>query len=181
MNWNCSNSILDEALIQQVTIAAMEEPSEDDLEHIKYYLESEDMGPKALTGEDCGTWGTVLDPNRRAPDLISLRPPGQMDAFSRWFTKKAVEKFLETGLYRRFSSKVHGQSGYKESSLLTITHFITSIVASMLPILSITVLWNVKSAQARLGIVACFTLLLTVCLTVLTNASRTEVFAMTNA
>jgi hypothetical protein len=78
-------------------------------------------------------------------------------------------------------SPVHGVVGYEETIIYRITYWITSILASLILILSIVVLYLVHSTPARLGTIAAFNILVSVCLMALTNAKRTEVFAITAA
>lgn len=78
-------------------------------------------------------------------------------------------------------SKVHGVVGYEELSILRMTYWLTSILASLLPIASIVILYCVRSMPARLGIIAGFNVFLSVCLIGLANAKRSEVFAVTAA
>ena len=75
----------------------------------------------------------------------------------------------------------HGVIGYEDTTVFKITYWITSIVASLIPILSIVILYKVKSMKARLGIIAGFNVLISMCLSGLTNAKRSEIFAITAA
>jgi len=63
----------------------------------------------------------------------------------------------------------------------------TSIVASMLPIASIVVLVVLSprpldhTLRGQIGTIAAFNVLISMCLTLLTDAKRTDVFAVTAA
>lgn len=78
-------------------------------------------------------------------------------------------------------SPIHGVIGYEDSTIYYITYWITSILASLIPIASIVLLYCVNSMRARLGIIAAFNVLVSICLMGLTNAKRVEVFAITAA
>lgn len=78
-------------------------------------------------------------------------------------------------------SKIHGSIGYEDSTIYRITYWFTSILASLIPIASIAVLYQVQSMSARLGIIAAFNVSLSICLMGLANAKRAEVFAITAA
>lgn len=87
--------------------------------------------------------------------------------------------FACNGYRRRKPDKVSGIVSYNGSKLLRITYYITSALASLLLVLSISILWLVYSMPARLGIITGFNVLISLCLTTLTTASRAEVFAVT--
>lgn len=156
----------------------MEEPSPYDVDYLQRYLQTEDMGPNALSGRDRFIWGTFEKPLEKAPDLVTIRPANQEDSFSKWFTNKGIEKFFETRWSTRKPALGSNVPMYKTSSLLKITRWITSVLASMLPIVAITVLFLVESPPARLGIIAAFNLFLSVLLVGFTKATRAEVFSV---
>ncbi|KAL1643913.1 hypothetical protein SLS58_004588 [Diplodia intermedia] len=171
------------ALIQQKEILAMKGPSEFDRDFIRRFLASKNEGLNfALTGADLGVWGSVDQPKDCAKDLVALCPRHDEDRFSKWVTGKGITKFFHLGGARfRKRSPIHGFVGYEESDLLRITYNITTILASVLPIAAIAVLAYVQSMKAKLGIIAAFNVVLSVCLTVLTKAKRTDVFAVAAA
>jgi hypothetical protein len=171
---------IDAALIQQAAVNALEQPCKGDIADLQAYLETPEMGPMALLGPDSTTWGTINTPHERASDLISLVPSQKQDSFSEWFVEKAMRFFFAcNGHGRRRPDRVSGMVSYKGSKLLRITYYITSALASLLPVLSISILWLVQSMPARLGIIAGFNVLISLCLNALTTASRAEVFAVT--
>jgi hypothetical protein len=134
------------------------------------------MGPLILKGKDAKVWGSYSKRHSYKPDLVTLKPRAKKDTFSVWATENATR-------FTRFMkpSPVHGVVGYEETIIYRITYWITSILASLILILSIVVLYLVHSTPARLGTIAAFNILVSVCLMALTNAKRTEVFAITAA
>lgn len=70
---------------------------------------------------------------------------------------------------------------YEESTIVMVTNIIGTVLSSLLPILSIIVLYFVKNTLTRLGIVVIFTTLFSATLTIFTSARRVEVFASTAA
>lgn len=174
--------IVDEALIQQSVIHRFPEPDKWDLNYIQHFLATKDMGPLALIGDDATIWGSTLAPDSHSPDLVALKPRQKEDAFSKWVTENAIISLFRCGCARfKKPSKVHGVVGYEDSNIFKITFWITSVLASLIPIASIVVLYCVHSVEARLGIIAAFNLLLSACLVGFTNARRTDVFAVTAA
>lgn len=161
----------------------MKSPKDFDMSFIRKYIASKDEGLAfALAGLDSEVWGSVKSPESCAKDLVTLRPRHDEDGFSKWVTGKGISKFFGLGGARfRKKSPVHGFVSYEESDLLRITYNITTVLASALPIAAIAVLVYVQSMKAKLGIIAVFNIVLSLCLTVLTTAKRTEVFAVVAA
>ncbi|OCL08141.1 hypothetical protein AOQ84DRAFT_293747 [Glonium stellatum] len=166
----------------QSFLTSMPEPSNCDLEHIQCYMESRDMGPLIMTGPDADIWGSVAVPESRVPDLIALQARHSEDPFSRWVTGTGMKIFFRCGGHRwRKPSPVHGRIIYLNNKLLRITYWITSIIASILPVSSIVILYCVKSMLARLAIIAGFNIIVSLCLLSFTDAKRSEAFAVTAA
>jgi hypothetical protein len=172
----------DQALVHQSTVLNYPNPGKWDLHHIQDYLQSPEMGPLALCGEDATIWGSVLDRKSHKPDLVALRPRAKKDAFSEWAAENTIFNLFKCGCVRFMKpSRVHGTVGYEDTTIYRITYWITSILASLIPIASIVVLYFVDSMPARLGIIAMFNVLVSVCLMAFANAKRAEVFAVTAA
>jgi drug/metabolite transporter (DMT)-like permease len=69
----------------------------------------------------------------------------------------------------------------KEDRVFKLTMWITSLIASMMPVISIAILIKMKELNSRLGVIAAFNALLSVCLIMFTDAKRTDVFSVTAA
>lgn len=140
-----------------------------------------------LTGTDALIWGTVqgrMSPSHVRPslDLITLRPRPKGESSSHSALEKMIAYIFQCGFARFTSSvSVHRVTGYRDMSVGRVTHWMTSIIASLIPIASIVILYVVHSVPARLGIIAAFNVLVSVCLSGLTNAKRSEIFAVTAA
>lgn len=140
------------------------------------------MGPLALAGDDAPIWGSTKEPKSFCPDLITLRPRHNEDTFSRWITERAIIKLFKCGCHRLMKvSRIHGVPGFKDSTLLQVTFWITTVIASLLPIASISVLYYVHSMLARLAIIATFNVVVSLCLMAFTTAKRLDVFAVAAA
>jgi len=139
------------------------------------------MGPLALIGNDRDIWGSVQNPKDHRYDLITLKARQQEDAFSRLVSENAVHLF-KCGL-KRFKPLFlkRGLVGYEDSTVKKITRWISNVMASLMPILSILVLHSISSPQARLGAMVGFNFLVSACLSAFTNAKRAEVFAVAAA
>lgn len=171
----------DEALIQQHKLHQIPDPTHFDLMDIHNLLWSDAMGAGAMRGSDVNIYGHGDDPELHAIDLAGLCPRGKQDVFSQWISENAIH-FFKCGLGRlNKANKQLGSNVYYDSTVLKVTGWITSIIASLLPIASILVLINVHTLKAKLFTVAAFDVLLSVCLTVFTDAKRSDVFAVTAA
>jgi hypothetical protein len=160
----------------------MSEPKENVLEDLQDYLASPQGIDQVFDGLDALTWGTKMERNERAVDLVTILPSQQQDYFSDLFLTFILRIFFACGGHRfRKPHKVNGMILYKKSKILRITLWITSVLASVLPITSIVVLYFVTSTPAKLGIIAAFNILLSMCLATFTTASRSDIFAITAA
>ncbi|KAH7371655.1 hypothetical protein BKA66DRAFT_590642 [Pyrenochaeta sp. MPI-SDFR-AT-0127] len=168
-------------LIQSM-ILKYPKPGKWDLHHLQNYLQTPEMGPLALTGDDATVWGSMADRKSHAPDVVALCPRAKKDAFSVWAAESTILNLLRCGCARFMKpSRVHGVVGYEDNTIYRITYWITSVLASLIPIASIVVLYRVQSMPAKLGIIAAFNVLVSICLMGFANAKRAEVFAVTAA
>jgi hypothetical protein len=68
-----------------------------------------------------------------------------------------------------------------EKTVHSFTAMIATMLSSLLPIVSIVVLYFVHSSPSRLGIIAGFTAVFSLAISLVTNATRVENFAATAA
>ncbi|TID16889.1 hypothetical protein E2P81_ATG09446 [Venturia nashicola] len=118
-----------------------------------------------------------------ANDVVGLRDHDEQDSFSTFLEQKALQWFPRH-IVSRFSEsaqKKNKLSTYKSRTALRVTALTTTIVACSLPILSISVLYPLKSMKGRQGAIAGFNVLLSVCLGVFTTAKRVEKSGVTAA
>ena len=169
-------------MVQQAKMLEYPEPTAWDLQHLQDYLGSPEMGTRAMIGDDSLIWGLKSKNIPHKPDLIALRPRARKDAFSMWLSESALFNIFKCGCYRFMkASPIHGAIGYEDNTIYRITYWFTSILASLIPIASIVVLYRVQSMNARLGIIAGFNVLLSMCLMGFAGAKRSDVFAITAA
>jgi hypothetical protein len=174
----------DEALKLQSELANMSHPSRSDVQHLQAYMETREMGPLTLQGPDADIWGSSSGECHIAPvpDLVALQGRHNEDPFSKWITSTGMKMFFWFGCGRwRKASGRSGLVGYPEATLLRITRWISSIVASLLPVMSIAILYCVSSMLARLAIIAAFNFSVAIFLLGFTKAKTGEVFAVAAA
>jgi hypothetical protein len=176
-----SNTTADKMLLQTAQMNRIADPDRFDLTNMQNYLFSDEMGAGAMVGSDSLTWGQPSDRAAHAPDLLGLCARTTSDSFSRIVAENTV-CFFRFGLGRLAPKDRHiGHEGYHDATVLRATLWITSFVASLLPILSIIVLIHLETLKAKLWTIAGFNVLISFCLNMFTEASRKDAFAVTAA
>ncbi|KAI1409167.1 hypothetical protein F5Y13DRAFT_170938 [Hypoxylon sp. FL1857] len=190
-----------EALLQQVYISRLDGPNSLDLEFLRSWFERPSMGCFPIRGLDYNAWEQRLE-----NDLVAIKPRVPPDPLSRWITNTIFPLYHRVFGFRfhvrkvlRPSSKLcpadnqltsknadstgvgDGLYTYEESLLGSVVNIITTVVAAVLPLLSIVILYVVNSDATRLGIIVVFSACFALVLAVMTNARRIEVFAATAA
>jgi hypothetical protein len=161
-------------LIQQATILQnMKEPKAPDLTEIQNFISSDRMKP--FLGPDREIWGSFLEPENHSKDLVVLRGRNDTHAFSRKIGTRAIHWIRKYGGKRWKEVTVHGDT------IAQIAFWVTSSIASILPVMSIIILANTNSLHGRLAIIAASNVLTSVSLLYFTDARRIDVFAITAA
>lgn len=161
------------------------DPDKWDLENLQDFLGTARMdgnGSFPFLGEDAQTWGSTLDRKSHSLDLVGLCPRSKDDPFSEWVAKNAIRWLF--GCYGdrlKKPSRIHGVVVCNDLTVFRITYWITSILASLVPITSIVALYNIGSMPRRLLVIGVFNVVLSVCLIAFTSAKRVEIFAVTAA
>ncbi|KAF2627697.1 hypothetical protein BU25DRAFT_310050, partial [Macroventuria anomochaeta] len=149
-----------------------DKPSDRVLEAYKEFLKGTALGATQENPLDliAGRASEFLDSKI---DLVTLQKPLETDHLSRllrdhWLLKKRdATNFLDrTALYRN-------------SHIVRTVATLDLILATVLRVAAIVTLYLVSSPEAKLGLVAMFTLLSAASVALCTNAKRAEVFAAT--
>lgn len=154
------------------------------------------MGNYPLIGRDRNSWS-----DQNEGDFIALCARHEEDVFSKWFIDKVIPWFHNIA-GKRFkvqlapitqscvltasqqtlpTEPLSEISQYSESHLQTGISILATVVASLLPLVSIIVLNFVSPVNARLGIITIFTALFAFFLALLTQGRRVEIFAAASA
>jgi hypothetical protein len=167
-------TIIDETLLLQSQITNLRRPSDRVLNAIRDYTSGEAY-KTANTSALPIISGLAKDFLADKTDLIALRRGNEEDYLSRllqdnWAFQKrdTVDPIDRTTMYK------------KEYVVRTVT-VISMISAAVLLIAAIISLHSVSSDNAKLGLVAMYTVLFALSVATLTNARRAEVFASTAA
>ena len=141
------------------------------------------MGNWSLLGQDSDTWGSVSNPESHAPDLFTFRVRHDADPFSEWVARQFIVWF-HNWIGHRFHKIGDPDTGiiyYDDEKLLRLTYFVTTVSASLIPIISVIALYYVESVLARLSLVAVFMFLFATNLTYFASAKRIDIFVATAA
>jgi hypothetical protein len=138
------------------------------------------MGSFPLYGLDRTSWDKIHE-----RDLVTLWPRKASDPFSQWFTHTVMPFFhhLVGVKFRRSVSKDLGDElyEYSDATLRMIARATSTVIASILPLLSVVGLYFVKATGLRLGIIVLLSACFSLALSLMTNARKIELFAATSA
>jgi hypothetical protein len=138
------------------------------------------MGNLPITSDDREAWGTETE-----HDLVSVRDTMDADSFTVWVSEWLVPSFHWV-IGKHFKESVSwdpasGISWYSDTHVKVVLGVLGTVISSLFPVVSIVALYFVNAVPARLGIVAAFTAVFSLCLALMTRARRVEVFAATTA
>jgi hypothetical protein len=159
----------------------MKEPSKTDMDDIQNFPACDHMN-SVLFGMDYAVWGSILKPKDYDKELVVLRSRKGTDIFSRWLGSHALKYITTLGCarYKKVNAK-YGTIATKDANVYKFTFACTSIIASLLPVLSIIALVLLDNMKKRIAIIAAFNVAISALLTMFTEAKRTDVFAVTAA
>jgi hypothetical protein len=178
--YSCTNDIY-EALHHQARIHQLPEPDRFDIRDIQNFMSCDEMA-LPLTGRDRYTYGSFLNLDSYCKDsLVTLRARARTDAFSSKLSEHAItvmDFFKRVFTKRRNDPSVNQVTeGYHDTTVSKVTSWLTSVIASAIPVFSIIALVNIPTLKRRLAAIAGFN----VCLVFFTEVRRIDVFSITAA
>jgi VIT1/CCC1 family predicted Fe2+/Mn2+ transporter len=142
----------------------MAAPSDCDLNSIRDHRALRKGDPTSIVDKIANTWGTKTDPRVPIPDLVALQPRDYEDLFLEWLMNGLTDMIISNGGHQgRLPAYGTDYVVLGEGRPRRIAQFISNILASMVPVLAIVILYNVKSMAARLALIAVFTAIFTIC------------------
>ena len=166
--------MLDKALQAQAWLQSLERPPKNVLETMRNVLEWDDDLRSSISKIDV----EYLD-SKYSQDTISLTASPNRDTFSRflavrlgWIFLSSEEKqeALRTGLAVFSDDRVH-----------KTTRVVAVVLASILPVLSIVILYYVRPTNIRIGLIIVFSTLFSAVVALVSDARNVEVMAATAA
>lgn len=138
------------------------------------------MGNFPLRGPDQHSWSI-----EHTYDLLATARRESSDPFSRWLSDSFIPAFHNC-FGKRFKKPLaedpESEIGqYSEKHLSTAVNILGTVAASVLPIISIVVLYFATNTLIRLGLTIVFTGAFSCALALMTRARRVEIFAASSA
>lgn len=169
-----------EALLRYRQVLDLGPPIPRQLKSLNKWMSRPDMGNVFLEGSDRHIW---TDESLK-DDLIALAGAAEVESFTNPFTLWA------TRIFHRLIGKRIFKSGANDSVLRNTIRYtntgtfrafrtISTIVACLLPVASIAVLNAIQSMPGRIGAIAGFTAVFSLCLSMITSATVKDIFVAT--
>jgi hypothetical protein len=132
------------------------------------------MGNRFLKGGDEAVYNNTALEN----DLVSAGFSKDNDPFTKVVINNAIVLW-HTIIGKRIKQSSEGVITYSEKWLLVFLRFLSTVVASMLPVAAVFALQGItpKPERYRLGAFAAFTFVFVVLMGLFTGAKRSEIFA----
>ena len=171
------NCISDATLLQQSQLSKIDSPSEDEIQFLQDWLRRPTMGNAFLRGREETVW------RDRAPkEMVTLvQRELEADPFSTWLSTGLVDLFDRVwGNRRKEPIRVDPDSGiveYDNRRLSSISNGVGVTFASLVPTVSVLVLYFVNDMLVRLGLLIVFTAFFSAALATFTSARKIEIFS----
>lgn len=152
---------------------AFDPPEEGNLQYLQAWLIGEGQGDYRLEGLDRDVWKDSKDllvvPSDNLSNLFGNSiSKGIFELYHRFVGSKRPPTDVENGLYKYDHKSVHG-----------VADVAATLLASLMPMVSIFVLYSIHNMWIRLGMVAVFTMMLSLALALFTKSRGIEIFAAT--
>ncbi|KAK8016228.1 hypothetical protein PG993_014417 [Apiospora rasikravindrae] len=195
-----------EAVMAYCALSQLPRPPSRDVQKFEEWLKRPSLGDVYLRGRDRDVWarGEDLMCLQRSPHghrfsgfiaryviplyhsltekLITFRNRDSQAANTTSPTSSTLPSNLYVVNAHQQSAEVtNGIYSHDDSRIVMTANLIGTIAASILPVLSIAILYTVRSMAARLGLVAVFSALFSTCLWFMNDGNLVEVFGATSA
>ena len=173
-NSSSTHLMLDEALQAQAWLQSLERPPKHVPEAMRKIPEL-DVGLRtSISAIDV----EYLD-LKNSQDIISLTPEHNREAFSRFLINKLSWVLLPTEA--RQEQQQTGFTVLSDNRVRRTTRVVAVVLASILPVLSIVILYYVHSTNIRIGLIIVFSTLFSAVVALVSDARNVEVMAATAA
>ena len=133
------------------------------------------MGDLFLRGRERQTWS-----GRTPQEMITLaQRQMERDPFSNWLSTWLVDIYDKVWGNRR-KEHIAGNPGivqYDDTQLTTISNAVGVVFASLVPTVSVLVLYFIKNMLVRIGLLVVFTAIFSAALALFTSARKIEIFS----
>ncbi|KAK4664597.1 uncharacterized protein QC763_512180 [Podospora pseudopauciseta] len=171
------------ALLTQASLAKLNPPNFQDLTFLREWIGRADNGNYPIHGPDQHAWDPEFE-----TDLMAISPRVPLDRLSRW-----VNDIIFPWYHKFFGAKIKDPEDaaknlgtgiyiYSESHLQIVIETFVTVVAALLPVLSIVVLYFLgDNNKFKFMALVIFSAIFALALAIMTKAKRVEVFAATAA
>ncbi|KAL2011660.1 hypothetical protein VTN00DRAFT_4378 [Thermoascus crustaceus] len=169
------------AVSQAIELNRVAKPTRRELDFLRKWLITPSMGNDFLTDVE----RTIWEPSNDQDFITLLSREQQIDTLSSFMHDTLLDVYHRTLGHRRKQSNSPfprtGFRSYGESRLATVSDAIAAAFSSLLPALTILILYLIKPMYARIALVIGFTALFSFAFAIFTSARRVEIFAATAA
>lgn len=135
------------------------------------------MGNSFLRGREMRIWA-----GRKPQEMVTLaQRQMERDPFSNWLSTQVVGIYDKIwGNRRKEPVAVDPDSGiveYEDTRITTISNTVGVIFASLVPTISVLVLYFIKNMLVRIGLLVVFTAVFSAALALFTSARKIEIFS----
>ena len=149
------------------TILSLRRPTRQTFDAFQgYFNDSDDSGMPYPMLLRCSAF--IYD---KREDLVSLRRPAEEDRLT-----VVLRKYVPFLFMTRKPAKCGGIAYHSEERIRKVVAFISMVLAAGLLCGAILNFYFVTSDQAKLGLIAAYTIAFALCVGLLTNAKRSEIF-----
>ncbi|KAF2234499.1 hypothetical protein EV356DRAFT_152962 [Viridothelium virens] len=169
-------------LLKHKAVTAIPQPLDCDRRFLQEWLVHQDGNDVSLQGRDAAAYGTMENPESFAEDLavgMARADAGPflnwiVDSFTSFFHRQIVERFPRLKIKQMASQD--NVIAYNGSTVRIASVFATSI-PSLILCSSIAILYSVNSTPKRLGLLACFCIIYSICLGYFSRPQGGEIFS----
>ncbi|KIW13860.1 hypothetical protein PV08_06640 [Exophiala spinifera] len=170
-----------EALLQCQRLSAFKKPTKYKIDFFRdWQLLMKLRGGQSIISDDQNAWNEANE-----DDLVTTDNPNKVDATSTWISETLVPNYHWCiGKYHKTPvdwDPVAGIANYSDKAITRLVDTFATVVSCVFSVLSIVALNSVRSVSIRIGLTAVFTAVFCLCLAVLAEAKRIEIFAATSA
>ncbi len=116
---------------------------------------------------------------KNSRDMISLTPDPLREAFSRFLANKLSWLFLSSK--EKQEGRQKGFTVFSDHRVRRTTRVVAVVLSSILPVLSIVILYYVHSTDVHIGLIIVFSTLFSAVVALVSDARNVEVMAATAA
>lgn len=158
--WDFELTGTEGALIQQSQMTQMNEPDKICPQSSASLFANKDMGASPLIGLCRNIRGPFRHLKDTADDLVILRPRSEGDSFSCYLDENMATCMHKPHLNTlKKHDRVSGVAWYRDRSISKATFWMASILAPLIPNISIAILMCVESLPAKLATIAALNIL----------------------